>query len=79
MFALFAVAHVATANAQLLQEKDKPLHFIAGSFASSIGYTYVWKKTNNKKKALLAGIGSSILAGTIKELIDSSEKNNYKL
>jgi len=74
--ALFAVAIAATANAQLLQEKDKQLHFIAGSFASSVGYTYVWKKTNNKKKALLAGIGSSILAGTVKELIDSSQRNN---
>ena len=74
--ALFAVAIAATANAQLLSEKDKQLHFIAGSFASSVGYTYVWKKTNNKKKALLAGIGSSILAGTVKELIDSSQRNN---
>jgi uncharacterized protein YfiM (DUF2279 family) len=75
--ALFAVAIAVTANAQLLKEKDKQLHFIAGSFASSVGYTYVWKKTKDKKKAVLAGIGTSILAGTIKELIDSSEKNNY--
>jgi putative lipoprotein len=75
--ALFAVAIAATANAQLLKEKDKQLHFISGSFASSVGYSYVWKKTKDKKKALLAGIGTAILAGTVKELIDSSEKNNY--
>jgi len=61
IIALFAVAIAATANAQLLKEKD----------------TYVWKKTKDKKKAMLAGIGTAILAGTVKELIDSSEKNNY--
>jgi len=63
-------------NAQLLKEKDKQLHFAAGSFASAAGYTYVFKKTKNKKKAMLAGIGTAILAGTVKELVDSSQPGN---
>lgn len=73
---LFVMGTVAFANAQLLQEKDKQLHFAAGSLASAAGYTYVFSKTKNKKKALLAGIGSAILAGTVKELLDSSQPKN---
>lgn len=61
-------------SAQIPQ--DKKLHFAAGALASSAGYTYTWQKTKDKKKAILAGIGTAILAGTIKELVDSSQPNN---
>ncbi len=49
---------------------------MAGSLASGFGYTYVFEKTKDKKKATLAGIGLAILAGTIKETIDSRQKND---
>tara|TARA_B100000287_G_scaffold286467_1_gene270042 strand:+ start:270 stop:659 length:390 start_codon:yes stop_codon:yes gene_type:complete len=71
LFVLFAFV----SNAQI--PKDKQLHFAAGVIASSAGYTYVWQKTRNKKKAFLAGVGTSILAGTLKELVDSTQDNNY--
>jgi len=65
---------VSVANAQI--EQDKQLHFLAGGLASSYGYTYIYGKTQDKKKATLAGIGLAILAGTIKETIDSRQHNN---
>ena len=68
------VLSVSVANAQI--EQDKQLHFLAGGLASSYGYTYVYDKTQDKKKATLAGIGLAILAGTIKETIDSQQKND---
>ena len=71
---LFVMGIVGFANAQI--PKDKKLHFAAGALASTTGYTYVWQKTKDKKKAMLAGIGTAILAGTIKELVDSSQPNN---
>ena len=71
---LFVMGIVGFANAQL--PKDKKLHFAAGTIAGSAGYTYVWQKTKNNKKAVLAGIGTALLAGTVKEIIDSTEKNN---
>ena len=72
LFVLFAFV----SNAQLLSEKDKQLHFVAGSLASAAGYTYVWNKTKDKKLSLMAGIGTSILAGSIKEILDSTQPGN---
>ena len=63
-----------TANAQI--EQDKQLHFLAGGLASSYGYTYVFDKTKNKTKATFAGIGLAIIAGAIKETVDSRQYNN---
>ena len=63
-----------SANAQI--EQDKQLHFLAGGLASSYGYTYVFDKTQDKTKATFAGIGLAILAGTIKETIDSRQPRN---
>ena len=65
---------VSFANAQI--PRDKQLHFAAGTIAGATGYTYVWQKTKDKKKAALAGVGTALLAGTIKELVDSSQPNN---
>ena len=68
------VLSVSVASAQI--EQDKQLHFLAGGLASSYGYTYIYGKTQDKKKATLAGIGLAILAGTIKETIDSQQYGN---
>ena len=65
---------VSVANAQI--EQDKQLHFAAGVAASSFGYNYVFEKTQDKTKATLAGVGLAILAGTIKETIDSQQYGN---
>jgi len=62
--------------AQLLTEKDKQMHFAAGAITSVLTYEYVYHKTNNKKKALAYSIGSAILVGTLKELVDGSQKGN---
>jgi len=72
---LFVMGIVGFANAQI--PRDKQLHFAAGTIAGATGYTYVWQKTKDKKKAMLAGIGTALLAGTVKELIDSTQNNNY--
>ena len=69
---LFAFA----ANAQIPQ--DKQLHFAAGTIAGAFGYNYTYAKTQDKTKATLAGIGLAILAGTIKETIDS-KKDRFDL
>ena len=66
---------VGFANAQI--PRDKQLHFAAGTIAGATGYTYVWQKTKDKNKAMLAGIGTALLAGTVKELIDSTQDSNY--
>jgi len=68
------VATVYAANSQIAQ--DKQMHYGAGALASGFGYTYVFEKTQDKTKATLAGIGLAILAGTIKETIDSQQKND---
>lgn len=71
---LFAVVTAVTANAQI--EQDKKLHFLAGGLASSYGYTYVYEKTQDRTKATFAGIGTAILAGVLKETIDSRQHGN---
>ena len=72
---IFLIAlSVSVANAQI--EQDKQLHFMAGGLSSGFGYTYVFEKTQDKKKATIAGIGLAILVGTIKETVDSQQKND---
>jgi len=56
---------------QLLQEKDKQLHFAAGMVTGAAGYTLVYNKTENKTLAILGGITSSVAAGLAKELYDN--------
>jgi uncharacterized protein YfiM (DUF2279 family) len=62
--------------AQLLTEKDKQMHFTAGVLTSAFTYDYVYRKTNNKKKAVVYSIASSIVVGSLKEFIDSRQKGN---
>lgn len=63
--------------AQLLTEEDKQMHFAAGAITSTLVYDYVYRKTENKKKALVYSIASSILVGTLKEVADSNQRGNY--
>jgi len=70
---LFVMGSVS-ANGQI--EQDKKLHFLAGGLASGFGYSYVYGKTQDKTKATIAGIGFAILAGTLKETIDSRQPGN---
>ena len=62
---------------QLLQEQDKQLHFAAGMLSSAAGYTFVYNKTGDKKKAMIAGIATSILAGIAKETYDNIKGGNF--
>ena len=55
---------------QLLQEKDKQLHFAAGMISGAAGYTFVYNKTENETLAIFGGITSSLAAGLAKELYD---------
>jgi len=71
---LFVMGIASVANAQI--PRDKQLHFAAGAIAGATGYTYVWQKTKDKKKAMLAGIGTALLAGTAKELLDATGSRN---
>ena len=55
----------------ILQEKDKQMHFAAGMVASAAGYHWSYKRHNNKTRALLTGMLTSISVGILKELYDS--------
>ena len=61
---------------QLLTEKDKQQHFTAGAIVSTLTYSVVYKRTKNRKKALLYSIASSVVVGTLKELADSRVPGN---
>ena len=55
----------------ILQESDKQIHFAAGMVTSAAGYHWSYKKYNNKTRAQITGILTSISAGVLKELYDS--------
>lgn len=57
--------------------EDKAFHLGAGYATSMVTYTIVYDATKDKKKALVYSLLSSILIGTLKELKDSREPNNY--
>ena len=62
-------------NAQDIRPTDTHLHIGATYIISSVTTSYVLKKTNNKKKAMLVGIGVSMAVGIAKELNDSNVQN----
>ena len=57
----------------ILQEHDKQLHFAAGSMAGAFGYYWSYHKQQNKTKAIITGICTSLLAGAAKEVYDNSQ------
>ena len=60
---LFVMGTVAFANAQI--PEDKKLHFAAGNIAGAVGYTWSYKKHQDKKRAIVAGICTAFAAGVI--------------
>tara|TARA_B100000963_G_scaffold360342_1_gene390825 strand:- start:3078 stop:3410 length:333 start_codon:yes stop_codon:yes gene_type:complete len=56
---------------QLLNEKDKQLHFAAGMLTGAAGYTFVYSKTQDKKLAIAGGFVTSLAAGIAKEYYDN--------
>lgn len=56
--------------------RDKKLHFGAGVLSSAVGYQYVYNQTQDKEKALAAGILTSIIMGIGKEVYDSFQPKN---
>ena len=72
-FILFFVPLIS--NAQFISDDDK-LHFGAGALISGATYTFVYTKTQNKKKAFWMSLGASALAGLTKEIYDSTKKGN---
>jgi len=55
----------------ILQERDKQLHFAAGSFAGVLGYSWSYHRYHNKTKAIITGLCTSLVAGVAKEVYDN--------
>ena len=69
---IIAILLISTGlNAQDFEPTDVHLHIGATYIISSVGTSYVLKKTNDKKKAMLIGIGVGMAVGIAKELHDS--------
>lgn len=58
-------------NEVLSLHQDKQLHIGYTYIISSATTSYVLKRTNNKKKAILIGIGVGVTVGVAKELYDA--------
>jgi uncharacterized protein YfiM (DUF2279 family) len=63
-------------SGQMWKEKDKHYHYGAGVVVSTLTYEYVYRKTEDKKKALLYSVTSAVLVGTLKELVDHNQEGN---
>ena len=75
---LFMMATSMTSQT-FFQQKDKQLHFTAGILASSLGYKWSYDRHKNKKKAIIAGVCSSLAVGLVKELYDSRTRGTVEL
>jgi len=58
-------------NEVLSLHQDKQLHIGYTYIISSATTSYVLKRTKNKKKAILIGIGVGVTVGVVKELYDA--------
>ena len=67
LFLLLALTLFNNSSAQITLEDDG-LHFLTGAAISSGTYALVYSKTKNKKKAIIGGLISATLVGTIKEI-----------
>jgi uncharacterized protein YfiM (DUF2279 family) len=56
----------------ILEERDKRLHFSAGSIAGAFGYDMSYQRYKNKTKAMITGFCTSLLAGVAKEVFDNA-------
>jgi len=68
------VVFSATVNAQIAEDKKK--HYAAGVITSAVSYEFIYKLTKNKKKARIGSIISTILVGSLKETLDSTQPGN---
>ncbi len=66
----FVFSLIMNINAQIQQDKVK--HFIVGGTIASTTSILVYSITDDKKKALLIGLGTGFLAGAAKEIYDST-------
>ena len=73
---LFLLLLSLISNAQLLTESDKKMHYAAGGIFGGLAYGLVMEESDDKLKAFAASVGTALLAGTVKELIDGSKSNN---
>jgi putative lipoprotein len=60
---------------QSIIEKDKQLHFAAGTVFGALGYDLIWQRTKNTKQAIWGGIALASAAGISKELVDARVLN----
>ena len=69
---IIAILLISTSmSAQDIRVTDTHLHIGATYIISSATTSYVLKKTNDKKKAMLIGIGGGVAVGIAKEFHDS--------
>tara|TARA_A200000159_G_scaffold146263_1_gene152497 strand:- start:520 stop:912 length:393 start_codon:yes stop_codon:yes gene_type:complete len=61
----------------LLKENDKQLHFSAGMVTSALGYTWSYNKHQDKKRAMITGLCTSLVAGITKELLDNIRGGDF--
>ena len=69
------------ANSQIgvgsfLVEQDKAIHYLSGAVITSTVHDLVFEKTKSKHKAVLYSLTTGIVAGALKEIIDSRQKGN---
>jgi len=64
------VSRVLSAASDFALAEDKQLHIGACYIVSSLTSAIVYKKTKDKKKATVYGIGIAMLAGVVKEVYD---------
>jgi len=73
---ILAILLISTGlNAQNLKPTDVQLHIGATYIISSATTSYMLKKTNNKEKAILVGVGVGLTVGIAKELYDSKTRH----
>ena len=70
------VSRVLSAASDFALAEDKQLHMGVCFVLSSLTSALVYKKTNDKKKATIYGIGIAMLAGIVKEVYDVKHGNS---
>ena len=77
---ILAILFISTnLNAQDFGLTDAQLHIGATCAISSVATSYVFNKTNDKKRAMLIGFGTGMTVGIIKELNDKNIENKDML
>ena len=73
LFLFLFMATTSMTGQSFFQQQDKHLHFTAGNIAGAVGYTWSFKKHQNKKRAQSTGICTAFAAGVLKEMYDASQ------